>query len=154
MRVISKKTMDCDRILWTLCILFSVAFVCTSFGLLISGGLCFYGKSNWTTNARTCEDVYVSGILMCFIIGVVLFFNLLFCLVNWLEDAHLREPAPRPVVVLNKKKRATEVGRSRSRSRSSEDEVVVNVKKKKLEEEEEGTFAVENPIKKKRSPSS
>ena len=89
---------------------------------------------------------------MSFIIGVVVFFNLLFCLVNWLEDVPVREPATRPVGVLNKKKRGTEVGRSRSRS--SEDEVVINVKKKKLEVEEEGTFAVENPIKKKRSPSS
>ena len=143
--------MDCDRIFWGLCIFFSVAFVCISFGLLISGGLCFYGKSNWTTNARTCEDVYVSGILMSFIVGVVLFFNLLFYLVSWLDDAPVREPVSRPVVVLNKKKRTTEV--QRSRSRSIEDEVIINVKKKH-EVEEEGTFAVENPIKKKRSPSS
>ena len=139
--------MDYDRILWGLSVFFSVAFVCISFSLLISGGLCFHGKSNWTTNARTCEDVYVSGILMSFIVGVVLFFNLLLCLVNWLEGV----PASRPVGVLNKKKRATEVGRSRSRS--SEDEVIINVKKKH-EVEEEGTFAVENPIKKKRSASS
>ena len=150
-----------DKILEAAGILLSVAFVCTSFGLLISGALCFYGKSNSSVSPSTCESIYVSGLIMSFIVGVVILFNLLFCLINRLD------PVPEPVSVPNNKKRrvAEEIleskYRSRSRSSASEEEVVINVKKvaeekkkKKDEEKEEGTFAVENPIKKKRAASS
>lgn len=149
-----------DKILEAACVLLSVAFVCTSFGLLISGALCFYGKSNSSLNPTTCENIYVSGLLMSFIVGAVVLFNLVFCLINRLHPFPEDEPVPKPV----KKKRhvAQEILESKSNI-SSEEEVVINVKEKKMAKdgpvvkkklEEEGTFAVENPIKKKRSASS
>jgi len=149
-----------DKMLEAACVTFSVAFVCTSFGLLISGALCFYGKSNSSLSPSTCESIYVSGLLMSFIVGAVLLFNILFCLINRLHPFPEDEPVPKPVTV--KKKLRESKGRSRSSS-NSEEEVVINVKKKVVEGEpvvknkkleEEGTFAVENPIKKKRSASS
>ena len=150
-----------EKILEGVGIVLSVAFVGTSFGLLISGALCFYGKATLSVSPSTCESIYVSGLLMSFIVGVVILFNLLFCLVNRLDGFPEQEPAAKPVVVLNKKKRvAEEKDRPRSRSRSSASEEEVVVKKKKVSDStdlknmEEGTFAVENPIKKKRSPSS
>lgn len=147
-----------DKILEGVGIVLSVALVCTSFGLLITGGLCFYGKVTLSVSPSTCENIYVSGLLMSFIVGVIILFNLLFCLVNRLDPLPENEPVPMPVAVLNKKKRVAEVGRSRSRSSASEEEVVVKKKKvgdsADLKNMEEGTFAVENPIKKKRAPSS
>jgi len=91
----------------TIGILLSIAFVGVSFGLLISGAVCTK-SGTWIANPRDCENVYVSGILMCFIIGVVLFFWFLAYLAERCDSVALAEARARavaPVVVVNPHKK-------------------------------------------------
>jgi len=65
------------RIIYTIEILFSIAFVSTGLALLIIGSQCVQGKGP-PSNPTQCENIYISGILILFICGIVLAFGLLF----------------------------------------------------------------------------
>jgi hypothetical protein len=80
----------CYNISRTFGIILSIAFIFTSIGLLISGYIC---NPSWAINKDTCLNMYISGIFMTFILGVIMVFNLLICLVERMDTV--------PVVQVN-----------------------------------------------------
>jgi len=70
-------------------ICFSLALTITSVGLLVTGYYCYYGKNTLPNNNARCEDIYISGILMTFLIGCAL---VIWLLVTIVERCEISEP--------------------------------------------------------------
>ncbi len=118
-------------------IILSIAFVTSSLGLIIAGAHCVYGDPGWKISKDSCLNMYLSGILMCFLLGVVIVFNVFICI------AERCELPPPPVERINP-------------IRANRNRVEVKKKKKVEKEEEEddeekATIAVKK-IKGKKSP--
>jgi hypothetical protein len=95
---------NCSCSINTIGILVSIAFVCVSFGLLISGAICTK-SGNWISNPKDCESVYVSGLILSFMIGTVLMFCFLFWFVEKIDPPTASASAPVVVVNPHKKKK-------------------------------------------------
>jgi hypothetical protein len=63
-----------------------IALTATSLFLLISGWFCYYKRDYSVIKQNECESVFISGILMLFIIGTILAFVLLFKIVDMCES--------------------------------------------------------------------
>jgi hypothetical protein len=93
----------------TIGILISIALTGTGLGLLTTG-LVYTNRGIWIIDKNECQNVYISGILMTFIIGTYWTFALLFCLVGLCE---------KPVVVTNPLNRRRSSDETTGRSKSS-----------------------------------
>lgn len=85
-------------------IIISLAIVATAMGLLIAGHECYYNRTPLINNNANCEGVYISGILMMFLIGCLLMFALFACIVDRIDMPRVSNAAP-VVVVKNPKSR-------------------------------------------------
>lgn len=82
-----------------------VSITLTSLGLLISGHQCYYKGSVLPYNNANCENIYISGIILTFICGVIIAFTLLFWLVDKCDERDNSRLTTRPVVVVNRRHR-------------------------------------------------
>jgi len=55
----------------------SLAIVSVSLGLLIVGYRCYYGYVTLSDNNKGCQDIYVSGLILTFLIGCLFVLYLL-----------------------------------------------------------------------------
>jgi hypothetical protein len=63
----------------------SLAIVSGSLTMLIVGYRCYYGYNSLADNNKGCQDIYISGILMTFLLGCVFVFYLLFKFADCIE---------------------------------------------------------------------
>jgi hypothetical protein len=131
------------QIINTIGTLVSTAFVCTAIGLFIAGYTCTY--NNKTTVSGDCQNIYIAGILMLFIVGTCLVFALLAYIADRCEIPPQQEAEP-PVVVRVQPKKINKAKRP----------LTTNILHKTLTEESARALtqalekAVKNPIKVKR----
>ena len=76
----------------------SLAIVSGSVGLLIVGYRCYHGYSPLSDNNKGCQDIYISGIIMTFIIGCLLVFYLLFRIADYMDSSVVSNVQNNPVV--------------------------------------------------------
>ena len=62
------------------------ALIGTSLFLLISGLVCYYKHDYSVIKQNDCENVFISGLIMMFIIGIICAFMLLFKIVDICES--------------------------------------------------------------------
>jgi hypothetical protein len=74
-----------DRLSIAIGITISLAIVICSLTLLIIGYRCYYGYNTLADNNKGCQDIYISGILMTFLIGCVFAFYLLCKFIDCIE---------------------------------------------------------------------
>ena len=128
-------------------IILSIAFVTSSLGLIIAGAHCVYGDPGWKISKDSCLNMYLSGILMCFLLGLVVVFNVFICIVDRCELP------PPPVERIN----PIRANRNRVEVKKKKKKVPLRSEKEEHEEEEEeddeekATIAVKK-IKGKKSP--
>ena len=60
----------------TLAIGITIAIGSVSLGLLIVGYRCYYGYVTLSDNNKGCQDIYVSGLILTFLVGCVFVFYL------------------------------------------------------------------------------
>jgi len=57
-----------------------------SISFLIVGRRCYYDSDKtWVNDAQQCINVYISGIIMMFIVCIVIAFDAFFCLIRYLD---------------------------------------------------------------------
>ena len=83
----------------------SIAFVISSLGLIIAGAHCTFGEPGWKISKDSCLNIYISGILMCFLLGVVIVFNVFICIIDRF-DRPVSVERVNPVRVVVKRKTA------------------------------------------------
>jgi len=87
--------MPCPENLWKRVeILISILFSITSIGLLVTGANCYNNKI-WITDAEICQNVYISGIILTFILGVCILFGLLCLMVDVCDKPVIVNPVRR-----------------------------------------------------------
>lgn len=92
--------------------LVTTALVVSGVGCFIVGQVCFT-SGGWVSNKTQCESIYISGILIMFVIGVMVVFGLFMCII---ENCYKRA---KPVVVANPvRRRSTSVDEESERGRS------------------------------------
>jgi len=95
-----------NRVINAIGIVISAAFVCSGLGLLIAGLLCTYNIK--ATVSGNCETIYVTGILMTFVIGTCIVFALLAYMVDRCEQVQPPPPVQEtPVVTIRVKPKKT-----------------------------------------------
>jgi hypothetical protein len=78
-----------ERISIVIGITISLAIVSGSLSMLIIGYRCYSGYISLSDNNRGCENIYISGLIMTFLIGCVFMFYLLFKLVDCLDSVNV-----------------------------------------------------------------
>lgn len=78
-----------ERISIAIGITISLAIVLGSLIMLIVGYRCYYGYNSLVDNNKGCQDIYISGILMTFLLGCIFMFYLLFKLVDCIDGTNL-----------------------------------------------------------------
>ena len=92
--------------------LVTTALVVSGVGCFIVGQVCFT-SGGWVSNKGQCESIYISGILIMFIIGIIVAMGLFMCVVDYCEKR------AKPVVVANPvRRRSTSVDEESERGRS------------------------------------
>jgi len=70
-------------------------YVCVSFSLLIVGGVCYYTKTSAINlNPGSCENVYISGLIMSSVVGAALVFMVIKCLADAIDFVPVK-PLPK-----------------------------------------------------------
>jgi hypothetical protein len=93
-----------DRLSIAIGITISLAIVSGSLALLIVGYRCYYGYNSLADNNKGCQDIYISGILMTFLIGCVFVFYLLCKVVDCIDgvkEVKVKNPVRRKSVVVS-----------------------------------------------------
>lgn len=86
-----------NRVSLAIGITISLAIVSSSLGLLIVGYRCYYGYDSLSNNNKGCQDIYISGIIMTFIIGCLFVFYLLFRIVDCIDNPVVPKVKNNPV---------------------------------------------------------
>ena len=60
----------------------SILFSSVAFGLLLVGCGCHYNRL-WISDQGFCESVYISGMIMAFLVGVAAYFSVMFWFIEW-----------------------------------------------------------------------
>lgn len=62
----------------------SILFSSIAFGLLLVGCGCHYNRL-WISDQGFCESVYISGMILSFLVGAAAYFSVLFWFVEWVH---------------------------------------------------------------------
>ena len=73
-----------ERVCNTIGILITTALTVSGISCLVVGLVCF-NTGGWVSNKAQCESIYITGILMSFIIGIIVVFSLFICLIEYCE---------------------------------------------------------------------
>ena len=73
------------------------------YSLLIAGAVC-NSSGRWISDKNDCINVYISGIIIAFIMSIIWIFNLLIYLFDRCDAPVVENPIVRPVRKIKKKK--------------------------------------------------